>query len=80
MVFSSPAFLALFLPVLLLVYALAQKGYRNAILLVASLLFYSWGEPRALLVMLGLIVVNYYAAIFMEHQKWSLIFSRRAIL
>lgn len=68
------------MPVLLLVYALAQKGYRNSILLVASLLFYSWGEPRALLVMLGLIVVNYYAAIFIEHQKWSRIFSRRAIL
>lgn len=77
MVFSSPLFLSIFLPILLLVYTLIQQGYRNHLLLVASLVFYSWGEPKALLVMLFLITVNYYAAILMEHPGRV---SRRAVL
>ncbi len=80
MVFSSPLFLSLFLPVLLLIYALAQTGYRNTVLLLASLLFYSWGEPKALLVMIGLIAVNYYAALLMDTPKVNVVFSRRVLL
>ena len=78
MVFSSPLFLSLFLPVLLLVYAFAQEQLRNAVLLAASLLFYSWGEPKACLVMLGLILVNYISAIAIDRstnsgtRKWLL--------
>lgn len=66
MVFSSPLFLSLFLPILMLLYALARLQYRNAILLAGSLFFYSWGEARACLVMLGLILVNYIAALAMN--------------
>ena len=80
MVFSSPLFLSIFLPILLLVYTLAQSRYRNTILLIASFIFYSWGEPRALLIMLGLIVINYYAAIFMKNKKLERIFSKHVIL
>ena len=59
MVFSSPLFLACFLPVLLGLYALSPARGRNALLLAASLLFYAWGEPRAVLLMLGAIGANY---------------------
>jgi alginate O-acetyltransferase complex protein AlgI len=45
MSFHSPLFLFLFLPVFALVYAASRPGWRNAVLLAASLFFYSWGEP-----------------------------------
>ena len=61
MVFSSSTFLGLFLPVLLLVYVFSR--YRNLTLLLGSLLFYSWGEPKALLVMLAVILANYFGAL-----------------
>lgn len=60
MVFSSPTFLGFFLPVLLLVYIFSR--YRSLTLLLGSLLFYSWGEPKAVLVMLAVIIVNYFGA------------------
>ncbi len=60
MVFSSTIFLFCFLPLaLLLVYALPQR-YKNGGLLFMSLLFYSWGEPKYILVMLASILINFY--------------------
>ena len=46
MVFSSMTFLFAFLPVVVLVYMLSPKQLKNAILLVASLFFYAWGDAR----------------------------------
>ncbi len=46
MVFSSPIFLFIFLPVLIVVYFLVRAELRNFVLLLFSLLFYAWGEPR----------------------------------
>ena len=63
MVFSSPIFLACFLPVLLGIYALAPSRARNAVLLAGSLFFYAWGEPKAVLLMLALIGVNHAAGL-----------------
>lgn len=48
MLFSSITFLYLFLPLVLAVYLLAPRGAKNAVLLAASLLFYFWGEPKQL--------------------------------
>ena len=59
MVFTSTVFLGVFLPALFAVYFLANEKARSYVLLAFSLLFYSWGEPRAALVMLVLMVVNY---------------------
>ena len=61
MVFSSPTFLGLFLPILLLVYFFGR--YRTLALLLGSLLFYSWGEPQAILIMLAVILSNYFGAL-----------------
>ena len=53
MVFSSLTFLLLFLPAVLTVYFIGKKiWWRNAVLLLGSLLFYAWGEPVFVLVML----------------------------
>ena len=59
MLFSSPLFLFVFLPVLLGLYAVAGPRNRNLVLLAASLLFYIWGEGAYVLVMIAIIAVNY---------------------
>lgn len=66
MVFSSALFLALFLPTTLGLYFLAQEKLRNYVLLFASLFFYAWGEPRALFVMLGLIVISWLIGLLLD--------------
>ncbi|MBQ8983318.1 MAG: MBOAT family protein [Lachnospiraceae bacterium] len=62
MVFSSTTVLFVFLPVVLAVYFVCPKKARNVVLLIASLLFYMWGEPKLVLVMLATILVNYILA------------------
>jgi alginate O-acetyltransferase complex protein AlgI len=59
MVFSSQVFLFLFLPLVLLLYLLLGKWFRNLVLLTASLLFYAWGEQELVLLMLISIAGNY---------------------
>ncbi|BBF44989.1 probable poly(beta-D-mannuronate) O-acetylase [Lachnospiraceae bacterium KM106-2] len=59
MVFSSLLFLFRFLPIVLLVYYLAPKSIRNAILFACSLVFYAWGEPVYVVLMLFSTVVDY---------------------
>jgi len=59
MVFSSLIFLCVFLPAVLLLYLICPGKLRNFILLLASLLFYAWGEPRYIVVMLFSSVFDY---------------------
>ncbi len=59
MVFSSIIFLCMFLPVVMAVYFLCPRRFRNFILLVASLFFYAWGEPIYILIMLFSTVFDY---------------------
>lgn len=59
MVFSSTIFIFFFLPAVLLAYFLCPPRVRNGVLLVFSLLFYSWGEPRYILIMLFSTVFDY---------------------
>ncbi len=59
MVFSSPVFLFLFLPVVLALYFVAPRAARNTVLVTMSLLFYGWAEPRFAIVMVASIVLNY---------------------
>lgn len=62
MVFSSLLFVFYFLPAVLIAYFVAPVAWRNHVLLAGSLLFYAYGEPRFVLVMLLSIVVNYLLA------------------
>ena len=59
MVFSSMIFLCVFLPIVLIVYFVLPKQLRNLWLLLASLFFYAWGEPRYILIMLFSTVFDY---------------------
>lgn len=59
MVFSSLIFLFIFLPLTLSCYAVAARSHRNAVLLIASLIFYAWGELGFVLLMLASAAVNY---------------------
>lgn len=60
MVFSSGIFLFLFLPITLLLYHLAKRiETKNIVLLITSIIFYAWGEPIYVLLLLGSIVLNW---------------------
>ena len=60
MVFSSMVFLWIFLPVVFVLGAIIRKPkYQNIILLIASLIFYAWGEPRYIFLLLFSIAMNY---------------------
>lgn len=73
MLFTSPVFLFLFLPVTLLVYFAAPRFSKNAVLLAVSLMFYAWGEPEYVLILLSSIVANHVLA-------WRLAQSKRIAL
>ena len=62
MVFSSPIFLFCFLPVVLGLYFAAPRRARNAVLLLASVVFYAWGEKQVVLVLLASSAGNYLLA------------------
>ena len=73
MVFTSVVFLGVFLPLLIGVYFLANTKARPYVLLVFSLLFYAWGEPSAVVIMLALMVLNYFLALGMAaagERRW----------
>ncbi len=59
MVFSSLEFLFLYLPVTLIAYYAVPMRWRNAVLLAVSLIFYGWGEPRYLFLMLFTVALDY---------------------
>ncbi len=59
MIFSSPLFLALYLPFVLGIYYICPRRLKNLILFIASLLFYGWGEPVYVSLMLFSTVVDY---------------------
>ena len=59
MLFSSITFLYYFLPITMGLYVVAPKRWRNAILFLASFLFYFWGEPTYCLLMLVSILAGY---------------------
>lgn len=66
MVFSSTVFLFLFLPLVLAGYYLLDKRFRNVFLLIVSLFFYAWGEPKFVVVMMGSIMMNYVFALMVD--------------
>jgi alginate O-acetyltransferase complex protein AlgI len=69
MVFSSTIFLFLFLPLVLLVYLLVGRRFRNLLLLAASLLFYAWGENIFVLLMLISIALNYTFGLMIDGSR-----------
>ena len=69
MVFSSILFIFFFLPVFLLLYFIAPKKIRNTILLIFSLIFYAWGEPIYIILMILSTFINYILALLMNKNN-----------
>ena len=69
LVFSSLIVLFRFLPVFLILYYIIPNRFRNLVLLIGSLFFYSWGEVRYFPIMVALISVNYFAAYFIDRTE-----------
>lgn len=69
MLFSSIPFLFYFLPITLIVYAIAPRRLKNASLVLFSLIFYAWGEPKYVLLMLITILVGYVFGLLIDHRK-----------
>ena len=76
MLFSSIPFLYWFLPIVLLLYTAAPHRLKNIVLLLSSLFFYGWGEPRYVLWMLLAIVMAYLSGVLIEGYKSSPGFAR----
>lgn len=79
MVFSSITFLYYFLPLVFLNYFLVPFRYKNSVLLLFSLLFYSWGEPGYVLLMILSILFGYSEGLWIakasdkKHSRWILL-------
>ncbi len=69
MLFSSLSFLYYFLPCVLIIYFLAPKKLKNSVLLLSSLFFYAWGEPKYVLLMLLAILCGYLFALLIERYR-----------
>ena len=69
MLFSSITFLYCFLPCVLLVYFVVPDRMKNLVLLLASLFFYGWGEPKYLVFMLAAVTQSYIAALLVERFR-----------
>ncbi len=67
MLFSSIPFLYYFLPCVLILYFLVPECLKNAVLLVSSLFFYAWGEPKYVILMIASIVIGYVSGLLIEH-------------
>ena len=69
MLFSSIPFLYYFLPVVMLAYFLVPKAGKNAVLLLSSLIFYGWGEPKYVLLMMATIAAFYICGLGIGHAQ-----------
>lgn len=72
MLFSSLVFLTVFLPMVLFLYFFAPVQAKNHVLLIASIIFYSWGEPVYLFLMLFSAAFNYYMGLEIDSRSGKL--------
>lgn len=79
MVFSSLIFLIIFLPLVLLVYYLSPRAIKNLILFLASLVFYAWGEPIYIFLMLFSTLADYIFGLLLDRENQSAT-KRKAVL
>ncbi|GAA0729272.1 MBOAT family protein [Clostridium malenominatum] len=69
MIFSSLVFIFKFLPITLLIYYLSPKSLRNFVLLLASLVFYGWGEPVYISIMIFSTVFDYFNGLLIHKYR-----------
>ena len=80
MVFSSILFLFVYLPVVLAVYYIAPVRFRNVWLFIVNLVFYGWGEPVYILLMIFSITLNYAAGLLIAKYRENDIKKAKAVL
>ena len=66
MLFSSIPFLYYFLPSVLILYFLAPQKLKNTVLLISSLVFYGWGEPKYVILMVASIIIGFVSGLLIE--------------
>ncbi len=66
MLFSGIPFLYYFLPVVLILYFAVPQKLKNAVLLLSSLVFYGWGEPKYVVLMVASIIIGYVSGLLIE--------------
>ncbi len=66
MLFSSIPFLYYFLPSVLILYFISPKKLKNTVLLISSLVFYGWGEPKYVVLMTASIIIGYVSGLLIE--------------
>ena len=69
MVFSSITFLFYFLPIVLIIYYLIPNKYKNIVLLISSFIFYFYGEPKNIYIMILSILATYIFGILIDKYK-----------
>lgn len=69
MLFSSNIFLFVFLPIVLFLYYIVPRPFKNPVLLLFSLFFYGWGEPVHLILMVITILIDYIFGILIHNRK-----------
>ncbi len=81
MLFSSIPFLFYFLPCVLLLYAVSPKKFKNFTLLICSLVFYAWGEPRLAVLMLVTVFLGYLLGLLTDkYRKYKKIFMTLSVV
>ena len=81
MVFSSITFLFYFLPIVLAIYYIVPNKFKNTILLISSLIFYFYGEPKYVLLMIISIILTYiFGILIAKYKKQSNLFLALAII
>lgn len=66
MVFSSLTFMFVFLPIVLLLYYVAPKKLKNLFILISGIIFYAWGEPIYVLIMIASTMIDYTAGLLID--------------
>ena len=72
MLFTSPFFLFVFLPMVLLFYVIAPKKTKNGFLLAVSLFFYTWGEKELVLLLITSAIIDYSCGLIINYGKKKL--------
>ncbi|WP_410770731.1 MBOAT family O-acyltransferase [Fontibacillus sp. BL9] len=69
MVFSSSLFMFYFLPIVLIAYFFIDPKFKNHLLLLASLFFYSWGETKALVLIIISLILNFFLGLIIDSKR-----------
>jgi alginate O-acetyltransferase complex protein AlgI len=69
MVFSSLTFIYVFMPIVFLIYYITPKKYKNVVLLLEGMLFYAWGEPVYIIIVMASTVMDYIYGRLMDKHR-----------